>query len=231
MPTTQSLINTVRTSYRNSYDDVQLIEWMDITQKQIFQTVRHEAVPYSFPTVSGYAFYPLPDDCDPMGVKQIDIETKAGSNLFSQLKFINIESNQQVGEQDEFYSISSNEDIYINPLPDDNTAGRTVYVYYNKKPADLSTSDLNQTPDLEENFHELLILGCLERVARARGELQDKQMFASDFEELFKRYKKQYAQPFPEYKTPTDNLPRRRGQVYTKGPSSYPYQFLPTQYL
>lgn len=232
MPMLQNLISTVRVMYRNSYTDTQLVEWMDEVQKQIFQTVRHEAVPWYFTTVDGFSFYPLPSDCDPMGVKQVDIETKTGSNKFRQLRFINIESTEQVSPFNEFYSIQANQNIYLNPVPTDKSEGRQVIVYYNKKPATLSISDLTVVPDLEENFQELLILGCVERVARARGEYEDKNMFAADFEKLFRRYKALYDQPFPEYKTPSDVMPRHRGRVSVKGyGQKYPYGLLPSDLI
>jgi|GEM_PF-2059034 len=232
MANVQQLLDTVNTTYRNSYSTAQKVEWMDDTQRQIFQTVRHEAVPYEFTTVSEFSFYPLPYDCDPMGVKKVDIETKAGSNRFCQLTFVNIDSGVRVSEQDEFYSITANQDIYLNPIPTDKTEGKRVFVYYNKRPASLSISNLAAFPDLEEDFHELLVLGCLMRITRARGEWDDNAGFKADYMRLLKDYQDLYAQPFPEYSVPEDRLPRRRGQVHTKGyHNRYPYGLLPTDLI
>jgi hypothetical protein len=231
MPTVQQLLNTVDTTYRNTYSTTQKIEWMDITQKQIFQTVRHEALPWQFQTVKDFAFYPLPDDCDPMGIKQVNIETKPGSNRFYKLPFVNIESSTIVDYNDEFYSIEANQNFYINPIPTEATEGRTVFVYYNKRPATLSVANLTAFPDLEEDFQELLVLGCLIRICRARGEMEDKAMFQADYNKLLKDYQDMYDTPYPEYKVTTDKLPKRRGQVHVKGFNRYPYGFLPQEYL
>ena len=232
MATVQELLNTVNTTYRNSYSTAQKVQWMDETQRQIFQTVRHEAVPYEFTTVSGFAYYPLPDDCDPMGVKEVTIETKAGSNRFYQLRFINIESGIIVSEKDEFYSIEANQNIYLNPIPTDQTEGKRVFVYYNKRPNPLSEANLTAIPDLEEDFHELLVLGCLMRITRARGEWEDNAGFKQDYLRLLKDYQDLYQQPFPEYSVPKDRLPRRRGQVHTKGYTHrYPYALLPSDLM
>lgn len=216
MPTLTQLIATVDTTYRNTYSTAQKVEWMDTIQKQIFQTVRHEALPWYFTTVSGSAYYPLPDDCDPMGIKRVTIETKANSEKYDDLRFISSESNEAIGLTEQFYSIEAGENIYINPIPTDDDQDRKVYIYYNKRPADLSASQMDTVPDLEEDFQELLVLGCLERIARARGEYDDKNVFANDFAVLLRDYKSLYRTPYPEYTKPKDVMPRRRGQVNIK---------------
>jgi len=231
MPTVQQLLNTIDTTYRNTYSVAQKVEWMDVTQKQIFQLVKHEAVPYVFTTVADFAFYPLPDDCDPMGIKRVTIETKPGSEKYRDLRFVSIESNERLNEHDEFYSVEANQNIYINPIPTTETEGRKVYVYYNKRPAALSSANLGAIPDLEEDFHELLVLGCLHRIARARGEYDDANMFLADFNRLLDRYRDIYDTPYPEYITPQDKLPRRRGHVPVKGYRRADYVLLPSEYL
>ncbi|MEI2285025.1 hypothetical protein [Paenibacillus polysaccharolyticus] len=216
MPTVQSLLNSVDTTYRNSYSIAQKVEWMDTTQKQIFQTVRHEALPYSISLSANFAYYPLPPDCDPMGIKQVVIETKAGRDRYDDLRFVSIESNEDVGDSARFYSIASNQNIFINPLPKLEDEGRMVFVYYNRRPAELTASQLDRIPDIEEDFQELLVLGCLERIARARGEYDDKNTFAADYLALLRDYKSLYRTPYPEYTKPQDKMPRRRGHVATK---------------
>ncbi|MEK4263682.1 phage adaptor protein [Paenibacillus sp. FSL L8-0499] len=225
MPLVSSLLNTVDITYRNSYSQAQKLEWMNETQKQIFKLVRHEAKPHTFMTVSNYSLYPLPDDCDPYGIKQVVIANQGYDSLnnkinYTELTFVSLESDRNIGSGDRFYSVAENNKIFLNPLPNANDEGRVVYVYYNKRPTNLT---LNVVPDLEEDFQELLVLGTLERIARARGEYDDKNVFANDFQELLKEYQKQYRQPYPEYSTPKDMLPRRRGHFYVGGRGRRPY--------
>jgi len=230
VPTVQELLDIVNATYRNSYSTDLKVTWMNETQRQIYQTVRHETI-WNFVTVEGYGLYPLPDNCDPMGVKTVNIETKVGSDKFRQLPFVNIKSSIVASEYDEFYTIEANKNLMINPIPDAKTASRRVFVFYNKRPRPLFSDEdgLTKVPDLERDFQELLVLGCLERICRARGEYDDKSMFSADYEKLFKRYKDMYDNPYPEYKTPIDVLPRRQGQVYVKGGQNrYPYGLLPS---
>lgn len=216
MPTVSDLLNTVDTTYRNSYSQSQKIQWMNETQRQIFQLVKHEAPPHTFVTIADISQYDLPDDCDPKNIKSVVIQRGMypqydyDKESFWELQFVSIDSNQYIDRVGRWYSVVENSKIFLNPLPTTNTEGLIVYVYYNKKPAALT---LNAVPELEESFQELLILGCLERIARARGEYDDKNVFANDFQALLREYQKQYREPYPEYSPPKDMLPNRRGHA------------------
>lgn len=214
MPSVSDLLNTIDTTYRNSYSQAQKIQWINETQRQIFQSVKHEAPPHTFVTIANISQYDLPDDCDPKNIKSVVIQRGMypqydyDNPSFDELQFVSIDSNRYIDRTGHWYSVVENSKIFLNPLPETQNEGLVVYVYYNKKPAELT---LNAVPDLEESFQELLILGCLERIARARGEYDDKNVFANDFQALLREYQKQYREPYPEYSTPKDMLPNRRG--------------------
>lgn len=210
MPTIQEIIDEVDLTYRNTYTPEQKIKWMDAVQRQIFQVVPKESPPYVFTTVAGFSFYALPEDCDRFGIKEVTIERAAGTEKYDTLPYISIESNQEIGETSKFYSVLQDQ-ILINPLPNADSEGKKVYVIYNHRPAQLNDPD--SIPELEEDFHELLTLGVLERVARARGEIEDKNNFANDYNLLFRQYKEIYKLRQPEYYKINDVLPRRRGSV------------------
>lgn len=229
MPTVQQILDKVNL-YRNSYATSVKVDWMDTLQKQIFQDVPHEAPPYTFTTLSGNAFYALPSDCDPMGAKTLTIETGVGTERYKTLRFIANNSTEKVGDWDEFYTIQGNENIFLNPEPDDDTAGRKVYLVYNKRPAALSSSTegLAATPDLEEDFHELLELGVKIRIARERGEEEDQFRFQRDFDRLYQMYVKRYKFNFPKYPRTIDVMPSmRRGGRAGRHFRSYVSELIP----
>lgn len=213
MPTVTELLTTINLEYRNTYTDAQKVSWMNTVQDQIFQRVRHEAEPFTFTTISGESYYALPSDCDKKGIKQVAIETKASSGDYDTLRYVSVESDEYFSENDEFYSVEGTSNLFLNPVPTATDAGKKVYIYYNKRPAELSSASLSVTPDLEENFHELLILGVIERIARAQREHEDKQEYERDFNALLREYINQYKLQAPEYVKTKDVMPRRRGNI------------------
>lgn len=208
MSTVQALLDDINLRYRNTFTTDQLVKWMDMVQRQIFQDVKHEAPPYNFTTLSGVQSYGLPNDCDPMGVKVISIETKTGSGKYNPLDFIRFGSNELVSDRQEFYTIVTG-GLFLSPAPTDQTAGRNVFVYYNKRPAAISSSDLMMIPDLNEDYHELLVWGTLERIAAARKDSDSKTNYANEFTALYQKYRDQYDNEQPEYNVTKDKLPRR----------------------
>lgn len=211
MPTVQQILNTINVTYRNTFTAAQKVEWMDTVQRQIFQRVPKEATPYQFITVVDSALYPLPDDCDRSAIKQVTVETKTGSGKYQTLLYFSIESNQQVSESTPLYSLLEDM-IFLNPMPTTVDAGKKVNIVYNKRSVALTSTELGlaATPGLEEDFHELLVLGVLERIARARGENDDKSNFAADFNLMLLEYERQYKLRQPEYYQTKDVMPSRR---------------------
>ncbi|MEC0265132.1 hypothetical protein [Paenibacillus anseongense] len=193
----QQILNKANT-YRNSYADSDKVDWIDAILKQIYQEVPHEAVPYSFQTVSGFAYYPLPEDCDLLGIKEVTIETQAGSGKFVKIEYASLDSSKNYSESEEFFT-TLERNLVINPSPDNNTEGKLIYLYYNKRPATLSSSDTSATPDLEEDFHELLVLGLKSQIAQARLEFEDASEFDRRFSGLLAQYKRRYRKNYPEY--------------------------------
>lgn len=226
MPSVQKLLNTIDTTYRNSYSVAQKVEWIDVTQRQIFRKVPKEATPYTFTTVDGICYYGLPLDCDRSGIKEVTIENKAGSEKYSTLSYMSVESNVSVSSGTPFYSLLTDM-LFLNPAPTSTDEGKKVYMIYNKRPAALSSTSLEAIPELEEDFHELLILGCLERIARARGEIDDKNNFAADYNALMAEYERQYKLRQPDYYRPKDVMPMRRGQWSGAKRRSYVSDLLP----
>lgn len=208
MPTLQALLDNVDTTYRNSYATAVKVGWMNDCQNQIFQKVPKDAEPYAITTVDGYALYDLPADCDRFGLRAVTIETGVDSDRFDTLPFVSLTSNRSVGEGSHFYSILKNQ-IFISPVPNAKTAGRRIILFYNKRPAQLSSGALGEIPELEEGFQELLVLGTLERIARARGEIEDKNNFAADYNALIGEYVKMYKLRQPENYRVKDVMPSR----------------------
>lgn len=227
MPTVAQILEKVNL-YRNTYSESVKCDWMDTVQRQIFQDVPHEAEPYTFTTLSGYSYYALPTDCDPLGLKQVTIETSTGADQYRTLQYLFVNSTERVAENAEFYSIAGSDELFLNPEPDDTTEGRKVYLIYNKRPTTISSANTAAIPELEIDFHELLELGVKSRIARERGEEEDQFRFQRDFDRLYQSYLKRYKFNFAKYPKTMDVMPsmRRGGRAGRLG-KSYVADLLP----
>lgn len=201
MPVTD-LLADVDARYRNTFTQDQKIFWMNLVQRDIFRMLHHEPIVYLFQTVANQTNYPLPLDCQINAITSLEMETYLGSGIFKPLSFY-----QDKDVQDgQYYSIDQVQ-IFLYPTPDTTNAGTKLNLYYIKYPADLTASS---TPDLDVNFHELLILGTLERVAGARKDAVMKNNYQSDFQNLLDDFQFLSILSEPEMTGPTDTLPRIR---------------------
>ncbi|MCL6479073.1 MAG: hypothetical protein K6T65_11775 [Peptococcaceae bacterium] len=208
MPTIQQLLDDIDLRYPNSLTIAQKLYWMNRIQKEIFQEAKHEAPPYYFTTVSGQSFYPLPSDCDPDDIIKFTIETKSGSNDYNPLTFREFDSDEYVASTDEFCTVF-NGNIYLNPQPTVSTAGRKVYVYYNKHPAELSESNLSASPDLQEAYRDLLVFGVVRNIAQAMKNVEIANNYASEYNVLMRKLLVEKYNKMPKYPATKDVYLRR----------------------
>lgn len=205
MPTLQELLNDVDSRYRNTYTTAQKVAWMNMVQRQIYQIIRHESLPYRFQTVVDLAFYPLPGDMDVRNIEQValQINDSVTDPQYEQLDYKR--KDEEASEGERFYSIVER-DFFLYPTP--TTAGRNVIIYYIEKPTALTETNLDATPDLDEAFQELLVLGTLERICAARKDSEMKSNYANDFNMMLDEYEFMLKVTDPEFVQPIDVMPR-----------------------
>lgn len=208
MPNLQQLIHTIDRTYRNVYTTADKVEMLDTVQRQIFQVVPKESIPFEFMTQSAVSYYGLPSDCDRQAIKSLTIEDKPGSKNYIELPYISSSSNQEVSVP-EFYTLLDGM-FMIYPTPTVETENRRILMLYTQRAPQLEVDNLDQVPMLEEDFHELLVLGVCSRMATARGEMEDMNMFDLRYSRLFTDYKKLYGFTQPEYKAINDVMPKSR---------------------
>lgn len=208
MPTVQQLLDDINLRYKNSLTTAQKIYWMNRVQKEIFQEAPHEAPPYYFTTVDRQSFYPLPSDCDPDDIIKVTIETKPGSNEYDPLTYKEFSSDEIVSAQDKFYT-TYDRNIYINPQPTTETAGRKVYIYYNKKPAELSETNLSASPDLQEAYQDLLVYGTIISIAEANEDVAMVNNYVGKYNALLRKLQLEKLHKMPKYPSTKNVLPRR----------------------
>jgi hypothetical protein len=134
----------------NSVNKENKITFINQIQNELFREIHPKTNSYLFRTVPGTEIYKLPDDC-------------SGDNLLE--VYVNGNEYQEKGKDDQnhgnLYSIV-NDSILIQPTPD---AYYESYFYYYARPSQLTIDNLNVSPDIPSDFHELLTIGCAKKTA------------------------------------------------------------------
>lgn len=144
------------------------IRWINQVQVQLFRDYPLDEAVYPFVTEVGKQLYPLPDDCPQDRIKMVTVND-------SEIPYK--ELNEDSGGT--FWTILSGF-FMLHPV----NASKDVHIYYKRRPTELTTSDLDIEPDFPRDYHELLVIGCAIRVARASQSLDYANQFEKDFSYL-----------------------------------------------
>lgn len=214
MATIQQLLDDINLRYRNTFTTDQKLVWMTEEQRELFELLELDSVPFSFSTVKGQWLYPIPLGVEKDRIKvmaiQMNIPTPNTTQtpVFRDMPFRENDNNQFVSESDLWYTIVEN-NFYIN-YPGGPQDNRTVYIYLDQQPEDLSSTNLNVEPAVPVRHQELLKLGTLKRIAAARKDVDMYNNYNTDYTDKITRLKKKMALQQPEYHQTIDVMPSRR---------------------
>lgn len=214
MPTIQHLIDDIKLRYRHTFTTDQVLVWMNDELRQLYEIFQIESPPYAFTTVKDVFFYPIPADMDKDRIKVVTIQVNDQvPPMFQQLEFKRNDDEIRADLWENWYTIIEN-NFYINVVggTQDN---RTVYVYYDARPQEVSSSNLSIEPPIPSRFHEVLKIGVLKRIAAARKDIVMRNNYDAEYQEFIRDYEWRMKMSEPEFVQPADMLPRRR--AYTIG--------------
>lgn len=147
MPTVQEIVTKIRKKYPNGSTDADIITLIDTWQKRIFRK-------YRIPTSNEYDIYAETFAYD-VGIKPrliFDVLIDGESYPKKQLTGGSTGSSRYYTFIDAF--------LRIHPTPGNDT---TMTIYFYETPATIST--LGVTPELDEDFHDLLMYGPCKELA------------------------------------------------------------------
>lgn len=207
LPTVQQLLTDIDIRFPNAISDEQKIYWMNRVQAEIFQDAKHEAPPYYFSLAESASFYELPSDCETEDIIKALMETSLASGEFRLIPYREFASTDSVASSEVFYTTFNNA-IYLNPVPTATTAGVKVYLYYYKSPAEINTSSLSSSPDLDKNYQDLLVYGVLAKVAQANLDVSMANNYISEYNTLLRRLQLEKLHKMPKYPSTKDVMPK-----------------------
>jgi hypothetical protein len=218
MSSIQQLIVDIDLRYRNTFSVAQKLVWMNEEQRELFEILELDSVPFSFSTVAGMYLYPIPDGVEIDKIKVMTIQVNDAED-FTEIVFVENDNRQYAPYGSYWYTILE-DNFYINvpgaPLDD-----RLIYIYCDQEPEDMVSTSLGVEPAVPVRYQELLKLGTLKRIAMAR---KDAGMFAAykeDYEHKISELEWKMKMQEPELRTPIDMLPR--ANRYRRGRYDYRY--------
>jgi hypothetical protein len=184
--TLQQILNEVKLIVPPSADitDDQLVTRINQVQRKVFRELALPDKIYRFSSTPTSPYYSLPSDCTEDRVKNVLVD---GQDY-------KIVSNEENKPPLQFCTIILGQ-LYLYPNPSNVV---DVYLYYRPRYHDMSTSNLADTPDLPEDYHELLVFGCAQWVASTQRDVDMVNNMQAEYDELLQDAKKYFKQITPK---------------------------------
>ena len=207
MPTSQDILNDVNLLYRNTFTTEQKLVWFNEEQRELFDILELDSPPYAFQTVEGENFYPIPDGFDIEKIKVVTYQNQdTPEPNFDEIHFYRNDDYKNAPYGETWFTIVSGA-FYLfvgGGVPD----GRTVYIYSDSDPSEVTQANINLPPDLPVRYHEILKLGLLKRIAMARKDIVFQNNYDADREQKIAEVLWMKKLKEPEWVTPADVMPR-----------------------
>ena len=167
MATLQDIINFLNRKYPNHGEsNANIVSDLDMIHKDIYlrlQRLSNEFDIKEIESVNNQMIYNLPDGIKMADIFALKVSIDTDETEYETYRYRGI---GEVLTEGRYYGRSSNGTFYIvkNRVPL-NQDGLKIHIYYYKKPAELDVDDLEQVPDLDEDYHDLLKFGIVQAIA------------------------------------------------------------------
>jgi len=223
MATSQQILDDINLRYRNTFQTAQILVWFNEEQRELFDILELDSPPYTFQTVADENFYPFPEGFDVTKIKTVTYQdSETASPNYVELPFLR-NDDEQYSFYGCWYTIVS--DAFFLYVPDSVPDARSVYIYCDSDPIEVSTSNLNVAPDLPVRYQELLKLGVLKRIAMARKDVTFYDNYSSTYEQKLADIIWNRKAAEPDWDSVTDEMPKA-GNPFGYGS----YRFSPLPY-
>lgn len=160
------IIAEIDEKYPNAFTNDSKVRKINKVQRKIFRSHVKRTVAESVSILTDVALYPL--TYSPDKIREVLVNGK-------KYEYRQIESNALT----EFFYILD-EGIGIYPTP---TEDGTMIIYHYQEPTALSSSDLSASPDLDEDYHDLLIYAVCKELAESYKEFDTANGFVTQYKE------------------------------------------------
>lgn len=205
MATYTELLTDIKTRYRHSFTDAQVLVWLNESMLEIYDTIELDSIPYLMQTSYEEHFYNLPANLDVTKIKTVTYRINE-DNVFEELPFVRVDDMQFANREELWYSIVSRM-FYIN-VPGGVVDNIPVFIFCDDFFDLITTANLGDALTLPLKYHEVLKLGVLERIAGARKDVVMKNNYFVDREQRMSDYVWASKLAEPEWTSVADAMPK-----------------------
>ncbi|MFD1776653.1 phage adaptor protein [Paenibacillus rhizophilus] len=172
----QEILDEISEKYPHGLSNDSVIRKINQIQVELFRTTFKINTMWNDDIISDVFSYSLP--CARSSV--IDV-------LVNDCEYIYQDVKKTAGVP--FYYFTDGDELGIYPTPtEDNIGGLTIF--YNREPYKLTTSDLSVSPELDEDFHMLLVYGALVQIAENFNDVAMVNNYTAKYNGLIEEFQK-----------------------------------------
>lgn len=204
MASCQSILADIDLRYRNTFTTTQKLVWLNEEQRELFDILEIDSPPYAFQTVQDENMYPFPAQFDVTKIKVVTMQIN-DNPTFIEIPFKRNDDNQFGGYGAVWYTIIA--DAFFLNYQQQVPGGRTIYIYCDVVPDDVTDANVTSEPSLPVKYQELLKLGVLKRITAARLDTEYEVNFTNTYEQKLADVIWERKQKEPEFSAAIDMLP------------------------
>lgn len=167
--TLEEILEEVDLRIPNSIPEEMKIRWINAVIKQHYKDFPLPIKEYRVSAVPGESLYDLPVDCPEDRIEKVYVDE--------------FEYTYDPYNVEAVYNKWKFEDkkVRISPTPSNTDE---IVLLYKPRPAELTIADMQNSPALSEDYHELLVVGCAVRVAKTSNQYDLAQLLQAEFNTL-----------------------------------------------
>lgn len=172
----QEILEEISEKYPHSLSNDSVIRKINQVQNELFRTTAKVKTMAIYHLQEGIFAYTLPFPRTSLS----DVVVQGREYMYQDSK---------KAANDPFYYFIGSNGLGIFPTPDKDVENGLSLFYY-RYPNQLVSTDLNAVPDLDPDFHSLLIYGALVQIAENYSDVEMVNNFASRYNGLMNEFKK-----------------------------------------
>lgn len=174
--TLQEILDEIAEKYPHGLPNDSVVRKINIIQQELFRTTFRINTMTQYDILQNVFAYPLP--CARSNV--IDVLVNDVEYIYGDVK---------KSANVPFYYFTDGDELGIYPTPDKDSAGGLI-VFHNREPQKLSSNNTGVTPELDSDFHSLLIYGALVQICESFNDVAMVNNFANRYNGLITEFNK-----------------------------------------